>query len=250
MATNSNMANPYRKSDVHCMDCSNQLCFVQQFCSPTWLGIINECRNYSFFRKGEYIFHEGDRIFGLYFIQQGKVKVVSAGLNDRMHIVRLATDGHILGHRGLGAETYPVGAVTLEDSWVCFLDNASINDAFINNPKFTYELMMFYSAELRKTQMRLRYLAHMTMREKIAECLLCLKKIFGENKEDGSLNVALSRQEIADLTGTNAEQVSRELTCFENEGLIAKDGKRIKLLDSNAIFEIIACHKLNKELVF
>src|ERR1017187_6924906 len=125
---------------------------------PTWVGILNYSKNFNFYKKGEIIFREGDRIFGLYFIYKGKVKVVSEGLNNRVQIVRLATNGHILGHRGLGVETYPIGAVALEDTWLCFIDNNTLHDLFLNNANLTYELMMFYSTELRKTELRLRYL--------------------------------------------------------------------------------------------
>ena len=235
----------YKKDDTHCSDCSSKNCFVQRFCNPTWVGIINQSRTHSLYKKGQYIFREGDRVFGLYFLQHGKVKVVSTGLNGREQIVRLAADGHVLGHRGFGAETYPVGAVAMEDTWLCFLDNATLQDAFVHNPEFTYSLMMFYSTELRKTEIRLRWLSQMSLREKVAECLLTISKIFGVNKQDGSLNVVLSRQEMADLAGTTAEQVTRELTNFENELLIAKAGKRIVLLNTPGLLKIIANHNVD-----
>ena len=242
------MMNQRHAEDLHCNDCGNSRCFVQQFCVPTWVGIINLSRNMTLYKKDEDIFREGDRVFGMYFIHSGKVKVVSAGLNGRRQIVRMAGAGHILGHRGHGAETYPVGAVALDDTWVCFLDNATLHDAFLNNPKFTYELMMFYSSELRKTEVRLRFLAQMSLREKIAECLLAIKNMFGINEEDGSLNVTLSRQDIADLAGTNAEQVTRELTNFENELLVKKRGKEILLLNVPGLLDIVSDHKTHKYL--
>ncbi len=242
------MANTQKRENTHCCHCSTNCCFVQDFCSSTWVGIINQSRNSSLYQKGQYIFREGDRVFGLHFIQQGKAKITSTGLNGREQIVRLAKSGHILGHMGNGSETYPVGAVAIEDTWICFLDNTTLNDAFLNNPKFTYNLMLFYATELRKTEIRLRHLAQMTIKEKVAECLLTLKKTFGERTEDGSLNVTLCRQELADIAGTNAEQVTRELTDFENQLLIAKSGKRIIVLDSDGLLNIIAHHNINKYL--
>ena len=239
------MANIDKKKELDCISCSNSSCFVQKFCVPTWVGIINHSRNFGMYKKGEDIFREGERVFGIYFIQHGKVKVVSSGFNGRTQIVRLASDGHILGHRGFGAETYPVGAIALEDTWVCFLDNATLSDAFLNNPQFTYELMMFYSTELRKTEIRLRYLAQMTLREKIASCLLSLIDIFGV-REDGVLNVVLSRQDMADIAGTNAEQVTRELSELEGEFLIKKQGKMIRILDMDGLIDIVASHNIYK----
>ena len=213
---------------------------------PAWVGIINQSRNLRFYKKGQQIFREGDRMFGLYFIQEGKVKIVSNGLKGRRHISRWAIDGHILGHLGTGAETYFEGAIALEDTWLCFVDKKTLSDVFVNNPKFTYGLMMFYSTELQKTEVRLRYLAQMTLTEKVAECLLCLKKVFGENKEDGSLNVILSRQELADFIGASDVQVIRALTDFENDLLIKKTGKKIILLNVDGLLNIISAHNIKK----
>jgi CRP/FNR family cyclic AMP-dependent transcriptional regulator len=231
-----------------CHECINDQCFVRRYCSPTWINIINVSKSTDRYAKGQNVFREGGRVMGLYFIQQGKVKVVSTGYDNKEQITRLAKNGHILGHMGYGREIYPVGAVTLEDSWICFVDNATINDAFLNNPKFVQALMSFYSSELRKIELRFRYLAQMTMKEKVVSALLYLKEMFGQNPEDGSLNVAFSRQELAELCGTNAEQVSRELTILEKEMLIAKDHRKLILLDSNKLDMILADHNIRTVL--
>src|SRR5438874_639047 len=107
---------------ISCSECKSKLCLVQRFCTAEWVNIINKNKNQELNKKGQYLFREGDRVFGLFFIQSGKVKVISTGLNAKEQIVRLASDGHVVGHRGFGSETYPIGAVALEDTIACFLD--------------------------------------------------------------------------------------------------------------------------------
>ena len=68
-------------------------------------------------------FREGDKVSGLYFIQQGKVKIVSNGLNGKEQIVRLVSDGYVIGHCGIGEEMYPIGAVALKILQLAFLSN-------------------------------------------------------------------------------------------------------------------------------
>ena len=189
---------------ISCTNCKTKNCFVQQYCSPRWISIIDERKNQELYQRRQYLFREGSRVFGLYFVQEGKVKVISTGMSGKEQIVRFATDGHVVGHRGYGSETYPIGAVALEDTIACFLDNDVLYDAFMNNPKLTYSMMMFYSFELRKTEIRQRVLAQMTIREKIADTLLHLKETFGLDEKKKSLNVILSRQELADIAGTTA----------------------------------------------
>jgi CRP-like cAMP-binding protein len=207
---------------------------------------IDRRKNQEHYERGQFIFKEGSRVFGLYLIQQGKVKVISTGINDKEQIVRLATGGHVVGHRGYGGETYPIGAVALEDTTACFVDNDLMYDAFMNNPKLTYEMMMFYAFELRKTEVRQRIIAQMSIREKVADTILYLKEIFGLDEKKKSLNVMLSRQELADMSGTNAEQVTRILSDFEDHSLIKKTGKQILLLNETGLNKIIEAHDINR----
>ena len=225
-----------------CAGCLNNLCYVRQFCSANWIDIINKNKNQFTYEKGQQVFREGDRIFGLYFIKEGKIKIISTGLNGREQIVRLANAGHIIGHRGNENETYPIGAVALEKTRVCFLDNNIIYDVFMHNPKFTFALMMFYSAELRRIEVKERLLTQMTIREKVADALLYLNEKFGMDVSDNSLNVILSRQEIGDMIGIHSEQVTRELTEFENEKLITKQNKKICITNPEGLYNVIAAH--------
>ena len=110
------------------------------------------------YKAGDYIFREGEKVFGMYFIQHGKVKVVSKNINNRDEVVCIATNGHILGHPGYGEEIYPVSARALCNITLCFLDNDSFYDICINNPQFTMGITIFYSRELRKAEARLKYI--------------------------------------------------------------------------------------------
>jgi CRP-like cAMP-binding protein len=186
------------------------------------------------------IFREGGYVEGIYFMQRGFVKLVSKRVDNREQIVRLAAAGQVLGHRGLGDDKYPISAVALNDTTVCFIDNDTLYEVFMNNPKLTLQMMEFYSRELRKTQIRMKYLTQMNVKEKIAEALLFIKEVFGINQNDGTLNVRLTRQEIADMTGVAAEQVSREFGEFIKKKLIVKKGgSGIKLIDIEGLHAIV-----------
>ena len=166
------------KNSNSCLICDDSNCFLK-FCSPTWLELIKTHKTEIAYEKGQYIFNAGEFVNGLYFVKNGKVKVISNGLNNKEQIVRLATNGHILGHRGLGGETYPVSAVAMDVSVVCFVENETIAQAFLNNPQFTVELMLFYSEELRGIETRITHLAQMTVRERVIFALLYLIDVFG-----------------------------------------------------------------------
>lgn len=132
-----------------------------------------------------------------------------------------------LGHRGKGDETYPVGAVALEDSRICFVDNQTIYDVLMNNPAITYSMMMFYSEELRKCEQRGKYSAQMTVEEKVISALVYINDTFHENGADTPCSIRMSRKEIAQIAGTNTDQVSRVLSFLKSQGDIKTDGRAI-----------------------
>ncbi len=216
---------------ISCKNCDNSFCFIRQYCSSGWVNRIDLSKVQIHHHAKDNIFREGGYVYGVYFIQRGNVKIIATGVNNREQIVRLASDGQILGHRGNGVDKYPVSAVALSDTVVCFIDNEMLHSAFMDNPKLTIEMMTYYSSELRKVEIRMKYLVQMTVKEKIAESFLYIQKVFGINKINKMLNVPMSRQEIADMSGVMQVQVSRELKEFEDQNLITRQGREIRLMD-------------------
>ena len=127
---------------------------------------ISSNKNQYWYKKGNHIFREGEPIYGIYFIQQGGVKVVTTSLHGREQIVRLAKEGQILGHRGLGRTYYYFNAVAVMDSLVCFVENELFYDACMNCPEFAYNLIFFYASELRRAELRVKYQAQMNIKGK------------------------------------------------------------------------------------
>ncbi len=233
------------KNKTACSDCKNEKCFIKQGCHGEWLNKISTQKNQFFFKKGTHIFREGEPIYGIYFIQQGGVKVVTTSLHGREQIVRLAKEGQILGHRGLGRTYYYFNSVALMDSLVCFVENELFFDACMNCPTFAYNLIFFYASELRRAELRVKYQAQMNIREKVAMAFIYSYELFGINPETKMLNISLSRQDIADIAGTMAGQVTRQLSCFENEKLIARNKREILILNIKGLEEIVSEYQMD-----
>ena len=108
-------------------------------------------------------------------------------------------------------------------------------------PEFTYDLMLFYAEELNKSENNIRKIAHMNVRERVIDSLLYIHRKFGQT--DGTIDIALSRKEIADFAGTTEEQVTRMISSLKKEQLIATTGKRIGLLNITKLRTEIMDHK-------
>ena len=80
-------------------------------------------------------------------------------------------------------------------------------------------------------------MAQKTVKQRLAETLLNLHKKFGI-KENGSLDIYLSREDIANIIGTATESAIRLLSGFKKEKLISFHGKEIEILDSKNLEKI------------
>jgi CRP-like cAMP-binding protein len=215
--------------------CDLQSCVMCRQCLKDWLPAIESNRKSFHFKKGELLFKEGETMTGMYFINKGLVKVHKHWNNDKELILRIAKDGDIVGHRGLGSDTiYPVSGTALEPTDVCYVDLDFFNSTLKVNPGYLYQLMMFFASELKESEKRMRNLAHMSVKGRVANALLFLRQKFGTSPE-GSINILLSRQDLASYTGTTYETLFRIMNELSEENVIKMDGKNIFILNEKRL---------------
>ncbi len=231
--------------EIECINCTSVNCFVKKYCTGDALAKVSNTKEQNFHKKGEFIFRKGNPMFGIHFIQKGGAKVVTPNLKQKEQVVRLLSDGNILGHKAVGNDKYYFNAIALMDTSICFVETSVFQETCYNSPNFAYHLILFYALELRRTELRVKYQSQMNIREKVAEAFIYLHEVFGINPVTKTLNIELSRQEIADTAGTTPEQVSRQLNDFEDEKLIARKKREIRLRDLDGLRKIV--HGFKKE---
>lgn len=213
-----------------------------RLCLQEWKPAIDGNRKTFLVKKGETIFAEGDEVKGIYYVYQGTVKVHKKWGDDKELILRLATQGAILGHRGLGGNNiYPVTGTALEASTVCFIDLDFFNATLKVNPEFTIQMLLFFAEELQQSERHMRDLAHMSVKGRVSGTLLSLASQFGINTE-GCIDINLSRQDLASLTATTYETVFRILNELVEEKCVLLIEKNIKILDEKRLLSLIASH--------
>ena len=208
------------------------------FCLKEWLPAIEANRINVDYKKGELIFKEGDSVNGMYFVYSGSVKVHKRWVGDKELIVRIASKGEIVGHRGLGADTiYPVSGTALEPVTVCFIDMAFFTATLKVNNEFLYELMLFFAAELKVSERKMRNLAHMPVKGRLAQAIVSLDEKFGRNG-DGQINISLPRQDLASFTGTTYETIFRMMQELAEENLVKVEGKDISIINRKGLLKL------------
>lgn len=219
--------------------CDVQTCFMCQYCLEEWRPAICANKTNLKLKKGEVLFKEGDKVNGIYFVYSGNIKVYKQWDADKELIIRFAKDGAILGHRGIGADTdYPISAEALEPSVVCYVDMKFFESTLRVNSELTYQLVNFFASELRVTERRMRNLAHMPVKGRVADALLKLQHQFGLTA-DGFINIALSRQDLASFAGATYETVFRVINELVSEQAISLSGKSIAVTNHDALNQLI-----------
>jgi CRP-like cAMP-binding protein len=207
--------------------CDLQRCYFCKLCLNDWIPAISAHRKNFNFKKGELLFREGEEVEGIYFVYNGRVKVHKKWSEGKELILRFATNGAIVGHRGLGGDNYyPVSATALEPTTVCFIDLDFFMTSLKVNHDFALSLLNFFAEELKESEKRMRNMAHMSVKGRLAYALLLLKKSFGVSK-DGHLEITLSRQDLASYIGATYETVFRTLAEFLNKKIISVSAKNI-----------------------
>ena len=220
-------------------DTGNYNNMLTESCLPEWLPAIEANRQLYQYKKGEQLFAEGDAVKGMYFVQSGVVKVHKQWDADKELIIRFAKSGDIAGHRGLGVDdVYPVSATALENVVVSYFDMPFFNATLKVNHDFLYKLLMFFAAELKVSERKMRNLAHMPVKARVAQTFLNLYLQFGVN-EEGNIAFQLARQDIASYAGTTYETVFRIINDMIAENLLEVAGKNIRLTDVKAMESLV-----------
>ena len=186
-------------------------------------------------RKGENLMTEGNSINGLYCIKDGKGKLTKLNTNGKEQIIKFIKGGDILGHRSiLSEDLVGLNAIALEDMHVCFIPKGDILDTIKENNQFSLDLMKNISQQLNDANTSISQMAQKPVKDRLAETLIYLEDIFGVDSE-ACIDVVLTREEIANTIGTATESAIRLLSNLKKDGVIDLIGKKIKILNKNAL---------------
>ena len=200
------------------------------------LSMEKTCNMY---KDGQFIFNEGNSAAGLYCLHTGKAKLYRLGGDGNEQIVRLVKEGDILGYRSLiSGEAYGASAVALEDCIICFIPKKTFMDLLTTKCEIAKRVMELLSGDLKSAEDKLMGIAHKPVRDRLAEVLFMFKEFFGTEEDGHTINISLTREEIANIIGTATETTIRILAEFRKEGLIDISGRKIKMLKPKKLLRI------------
>ena len=221
-----------------CEKCSPESGSIFKHLTPQEIEILNFEKDYRQYKRGDILYQEGNRISGFFCIDSGIIKVFKTGLDGKEQIIRFAKTGDIIAYRSvLSNELACTSAKVIEDCQVCFIPSEILTQFIKTNPAYSLELLKLACHELGEANSFITDIAQKTVRERLAEILLLLVSDFGLDS-DQSLNISLTREELANIVGTATESVIRLLSEFKSDKLVELNGRRIKILNKKGLEKI------------
>lgn len=218
--------------------CDLNTCFLCTSCLKDWKPAIDANKKNIKVKRGQQVFREGDEVKGIFFVYSGKVKVHKKWDDEKELIVRFGQKGNVLGYLGLGGSGfYPVSATAIEDTMLCFIEMDFLETTMNVNNAFVVKLMRILAGELQESERRMRNLAHMSVKGRVAQALLSLQTQFGTD-EEGFIDIELSRQDLSSFTGASYESLFRTINDLLADDVIVVSGKRIAIKNEHSFREL------------
>jgi len=192
---------------------------------------LNFDKTCTVYKKGSVIYREGSRLTGFYCITKGIVKIYKTGIDGKEQIIKFTQKGNIIAYRSLlSQELACTSAKVIEEAVLCHIPYQTLLSLIQTNWQFSHHMLQIICTELRDANNYITDIAQKTVRERLAEILLLLKDNFALDNTN-TLQISLTREELANMVGTATESVIRLLSEFKQDHLIDLQGRKIKFLD-------------------
>lgn len=202
------------------------------------LETVDQAMSCTLHKRGNTIYHEGSRINGTYLVVEGILKIFKTGFDGKEQIIRFTKPGDLIGFRSVISDELACSTTkVIQETVLCYLPGDILEKLLNDNSIFAMTLMKLTCKELGESNKFLTDIAQKTVRERLAEVLLLLMDDF-ELDQDNTLQISLTREELANMVGTATESVIRLLSEFKTDKLIELNGRKIKLLNIPKLIKI------------
>lgn len=189
---------------------------------------------------GEYFFHQGEESERLFVIVSGTVKLTQVTVDGEQVIVNYFGPGDGLGVIvALSDMPYPLSAEAVEECSAICWSREAMRALMFEYPQLALNGIAMIGGRFAHLQRRLQEMATQRVEQRVALALLRLVRQFGKRTAEGVLiDMPLTREELAQMTGTNLYNVSRILSRWEQLGYINSKRRYITLLKSHELVVI------------
>jgi len=237
-----NSAATPKKFEVTCSGCNmRELCLTQGMQAADMQRFENVVYARRRIKRGESLFGAGDEFKSIYAVRSGFFKTSLVDGEGREQVTGFSMGGELLGMDGIGTGRYNGTAIALEDSEVCALPYALLEEMAEDSPVLRRQLHAVLSREIVRDHGVMMLLGSMRAEERLATFLLNLSRRFTARGYSASdFHLRMTRDEIGSYLGLKLETVSRLFSRFHDDRLIEVQQKHVRILDIAGLTQILA----------
>ncbi|MCL7998024.1 Crp/Fnr family transcriptional regulator [Brucella sp. 21LCYQ03] len=195
--------------------------------------------------QGRTVFQQGEQAKLFYILVHGRLKVTQVTADGQQLIVRVVNPGDLFGFAlALGRKDYPGTPLALVDSSVLAWPMELMTEFMARHPTLAVKTMQMIGSRLDAAHSRIREISTQEVEQRVAHAIIRLADEAGVKDDSGiRIDFPVSRQDIAELTGTTLHTVSRIISQWQGKGwveggrksLIVRDLKRLKYISESDI---------------
>jgi CRP/FNR family transcriptional regulator len=220
-----------RRSDWHDLD-------------ETSLAVLERGRRRRELGSGEVVFAQGERNDGVYCVSGGTVGIRRLDSNGNSVLLELAYPGDTVGYRSFLTDSeHKTSAEALGPSIVCHIDHATVTALLAANPALGLRFLKRSIGALEDAHDTMFRQATFSNRHKLVHLLLVLVGRHGHRLVNGSQSIELpvSRRDLASMVGTRHETISRIIGRLETDGIAHFSGRQVMIPNVEALAAELEC---------
>ena len=231
-----------KKFEVTCSGCNmRELCLTQGMQADDMRLFENVVYARRRVKRGEALFGAGDEFKSVYALRSGFFKTSLVDGEGREQVTGFSMGGELLGMDGIGTGRYSGTAIALEDSEVCVLPYALLEEMAEDSPALRRQLHAVLSREIVRDHGVMMLLGSMRAEERLATFLLNLSRRFTARGYSASdFHLRMTREELGSYLGLKLETVSRLFSRFHDDRLIDVQQKHVRILDTTGLERVLA----------
>jgi len=194
-------------------------------------------------RAFEPLYRAGSPFKSLYAIRLGSFKTVVVSEEGREQVTGFQVPAELLGLDGVDNDTHTVTAVALEDSTVCVIPYARLEEVSIQVPALRRQIFRAMSREIVHDHDVMMMLGSMRAEQRVASFLLDLSRHHvARGYAASEFRLRMTREDIGSFLGMKLETVSRILSRFDEDELLTVQKRLIRILNIDGLNAVLSYH--------
>lgn len=221
-------------------------CYLFDGLDQEELQEVDRITRFQTVKRNDLVFQEGQKANGFFLLCQGRVKMYKLSLDGKEQLLHIVHPGETFAEATMfEGSIFPATAQAMDDSRLLFIDKNWFLVLLKKHPEIGMRMLGNISRYLHHFIRMVEDLSLKEVSSRVAEYLLSEINGKGFPANEGiEFELEMTKSDLAARLGTVSETLSRTLKRLRDRTIIEVDGKKIRILDKNALEKIAEGKKL------